>query len=757
VVIRHAKIANTLDTWMQELETGHLHNFYGHGLHKETHDAHLQSHLGPTTNDSTNDLTKDVHVDGRNCGSNTTDVHDVLDGNDGQYGNSKDGYEGDGKRETNATGTNDGKAHIVVPTTVPATLPIELLEDGEIEADCALPPPDNTGHAARGDDFESNSVVLLPYVLPEVQPEVQQQGQQKGREGRAVRTGRKGRSAKSLSKKTMRVKSGAKKTVRPRPPGPAVGNMEALAGNAALGGLSACPPFFTESKRSNKRSAVLERIRERMVRHRERQSVHHNQRHDASTVAVKYHNPFHLPDTTITATYMPSLDDEWREQELLRRDHILWILYKQQRRARGRLRGRMRERFRQRFRENRSSAQPQPPPRIKWQAPNPYVSRPNIHVPTPKICSSRRSHEIARWHDIARRLAVQRERVRERVLRKVGSGSGNVAMSVDDEGTANELEDAASLSQHHAKRDPTMKDLFQLVGGENGNDGARTATPPAARRDNAAFGEFGATIDDGDILAEIFHLAPHFGQSKHAVTGAAEETSGGTSASLAEGAAAMTEEELAWAALEREAEQYTRISEQIDLDEGRSSPKVGDHHHQMDAILMGLLQDLPQGLDTADESGNATIHIAAQHGNLELVNYLLREGANANLINTTGATPLAVSCYLDFFSVPIAHALIGKGARVALPVDMSGGGAFEESSGEAAMPMSALHHAVNSYREGVEGGVEMLRLLVGTSPHEHLAVLRTMFAESQGDECVVCLCEGGQQHADLETCLRITA
>ena len=196
---------------------------------------------------------------------------------------------------------------------------------------------------------------------------------------------------------------------------------------------------------------------------------------------------------------------------------------------------------------------------------------------------------------------------------------------------------------------------------------------------------------------------------------------------------------------------------EIDLDEGRSSPKVGDHHHQMDAILMGLLQDLPQGLDTADESGNATIHIAAQHGNLELVNYLLREGANANLINTTGATPLAVSCYLDFFSVPIAHALIGKGARVALPVDMSGGGAFEESSGEAAMPMSALHHAVNSYREGVEGGVEMLRLLVGTSPHEHLAVLRTMFAESQGDECVVCLCEGGQQHADLETCLRITA
>ena len=165
----------------------------------------------------------------------------------------------------------------------------------------------------------------------------------------------------------------------------------------------------------------------------------------------------------------------------------------------------------------------------------------------------------------------------------------------------------------------------------------------------------------------------------------------------------MTEEELAWAALEREADQYTRLEEQIDLDEGRSSPKMGDHHHQMDAILMGLLQDLPQGLDTTDESGNATIHIAAQHGNLELVNFLLREGA--------------------------------------------------------AMPMSALDHAVNSYREGVEGGVEMLRLLVGTSPHEHLAVLRTLLAESQAAEveCVVCLCEGGQQHADLETCLRIVA
>jgi hypothetical protein len=46
------------------------------------------------------------------------------------------------------------------------------------------------------------------------------------------------------------------------------------------------------------------------------------------------------------------------------------------------------------------------------------------------------------------------------------------------------------------------------------------------------------------------------------------------------------------------------------------------------------------GIDYQDDGGNSLLHIAAQNGNKRMVNMCLRHGANINLQNGSGQTPL---------------------------------------------------------------------------------------------------------------------
>ncbi|HEY3378629.1 MAG TPA: ankyrin repeat domain-containing protein, partial [Armatimonadota bacterium] len=53
-----------------------------------------------------------------------------------------------------------------------------------------------------------------------------------------------------------------------------------------------------------------------------------------------------------------------------------------------------------------------------------------------------------------------------------------------------------------------------------------------------------------------------------------------------------------------------------------------------------ILKNNPIAIQYKDEEGNSPLHIAATSGNIELLKFLVRKGADVNDINFDGDTPL---------------------------------------------------------------------------------------------------------------------
>jgi len=97
-------------------------------------------------------------------------------------------------------------------------------------------------------------------------------------------------------------------------------------------------------------------------------------------------------------------------------------------------------------------------------------------------------------------------------------------------------------------------------------------------------------------------------------------------------------------------------------------------------------------VETQDTSGNTALHLAASLGDVDLVEILIRKGANVNAVNGEGLTPLHLSIKLGWPS--IASTLIKEGADITTS-DSSGRSplqlaikACSEQSGIAELPFS---------------------------------------------------------------------
>ncbi|XP_038137296.1 myotrophin [Cyprinodon tularosa] len=84
------------------------------------------------------------------------------------------------------------------------------------------------------------------------------------------------------------------------------------------------------------------------------------------------------------------------------------------------------------------------------------------------------------------------------------------------------------------------------------------------------------------------------------------------------------------------------------------------------ALKTGDLDEVKAKLVTAEdvnrtlESGGKPIHVAADFGQSELIDYLLSKGADINALDKHGFTPLLLACFEDHYSA--AKLLIEKGA-----------------------------------------------------------------------------------------------
>ena len=72
------------------------------------------------------------------------------------------------------------------------------------------------------------------------------------------------------------------------------------------------------------------------------------------------------------------------------------------------------------------------------------------------------------------------------------------------------------------------------------------------------------------------------------------------------------------------------------------------------------LIDQHVNVNTPDSGGTTALHWAAHNGDVELVNRLLRAGADAKAKNQFGATPMSEAAFLG--NIPIMEALLGAGA-----------------------------------------------------------------------------------------------
>ena len=137
---------------------------------------------------------------------------------------------------------------------------------------------------------------------------------------------------------------------------------------------------------------------------------------------------------------------------------------------------------------------------------------------------------------------------------------------------------------------------------------------------------------------------------------------------------------------------------------GPALAQFSDSYKFLEAVRKGNDQDLqklfekggPNLVNTRDQSSLDTgLHIATRKKNLRYVTFLISAGANANVRNAAGETPLVIACNLNF--IEAVPALISAGAKVDEP----------NSTGETPL-ITAVHNR----------NIEMMRLLLqaGANP-----------------------------------------
>ena len=106
-----------------------------------------------------------------------------------------------------------------------------------------------------------------------------------------------------------------------------------------------------------------------------------------------------------------------------------------------------------------------------------------------------------------------------------------------------------------------------------------------------------------------------------------------------------------------------------------ADPNVRNHqdyvplHQTSDEDVAGSLVNHGADVSIADREGNSSLHLAAFEGNEPLVSFLLEKGANAELKNEDGDTPLDYAAMSSVYSAIDCFRLIFQAAKEQLDRD----------------------------------------------------------------------------------------
>ena len=76
--------------------------------------------------------------------------------------------------------------------------------------------------------------------------------------------------------------------------------------------------------------------------------------------------------------------------------------------------------------------------------------------------------------------------------------------------------------------------------------------------------------------------------------------------------------------------------------------------------VMRLIQEDPEIVDEIDDNESTALHLACIDGHVEVVSYLLDQGANINTTDNVDATPLYYACYEG--RLEVVELLLSRGA-----------------------------------------------------------------------------------------------
>jgi ankyrin repeat protein len=79
-----------------------------------------------------------------------------------------------------------------------------------------------------------------------------------------------------------------------------------------------------------------------------------------------------------------------------------------------------------------------------------------------------------------------------------------------------------------------------------------------------------------------------------------------------------------------------------------------------DTVALSKLSKTQMNFVYAEEDRNSPLHIAADRGSLAVIKYMVRHGAEINVLDDYGSTPLTISIFNDSF--PAATFLVENGA-----------------------------------------------------------------------------------------------